>query len=244
MAKTPDHRFEGFVMPLGLSSLGRSLKELPLAPVLSILFGAVAAILVLATPEWMFDRMVMESGLPSLAPSVSPPFGQAARILTSISAMWLVAGLLWPIFALVSSLLAPKPQKGKGHRIEASLEVAVPALQFQSLISAPLSSQRASGLAADTPDDLATSRIKAVVQRAANSNGFAPAEGETPPKAKINQPEIVANVPQSAEHEPASGAIVNRTIEPRKYKTRKGVPQPNEALDASSKALGGLETRH
>ena len=59
-------------MPLGFSSLGRSLEEVPLPPVLAVLFGAVAAILVLATPDWMFDRMVLDSGFAMLAPSISP----------------------------------------------------------------------------------------------------------------------------------------------------------------------------
>lgn len=156
MAGEPDYRSERFAMPLSLSSLGRSIKGMPLAPVLSILFGGVAAILVLATPNWMFDRMIMASGLPVLAPFVSPPFGDAARILAAVSAFWLVAGMLWPIFALIGALLTPKPRKGKGHRIEASLDDAVPPLHFEALIRNPGSGPAVAPGAANDPADEAT----------------------------------------------------------------------------------------
>ena len=90
-------------MPLGFSSLGRSLEEVPLPPVLAVLFGAVAAILVLATPDWMFDRMVLDSGFAMLAPSISPPFGEVPRIIAAMAAMWLVAGY-WLVSVVSSSL--------------------------------------------------------------------------------------------------------------------------------------------
>ena len=226
-------------MQLGLSSLGRSLEEVPLAPVLSVLFGAVAAILVLATPEWMFDRMVVASGLPSLSPSVFPPFGEAARIAAAIVMMWLVAGILWPAFALASTLLAPKSEKGKGHRIEASFDAYVPVLEFGALIRAPLGSQPKPASATDTPDGQASSRIKAVVRRAANSNDIVPTKDKVPPEAEIG-----ADAQQSAKRSADANAVASRTIEPRKYKPRKGHPVASEAVDANNKTLGGSETRH
>ena len=87
-------------MPLGFSSLGRSLEEVPLPPVLAVLFGAVAAILVLATPDWMFDRMVLESGFPMLAPSISPPFGEVPRIIAAIRCLaFRSSGCTWVSFS-------------------------------------------------------------------------------------------------------------------------------------------------
>ncbi|MBK7284401.1 MAG: hypothetical protein IPI83_08540 [Sphingomonadales bacterium] len=206
-------------MPLGFSSLGRSLEDVPLPPVLAVLFGAVAAILVLATPDWMFDRMVLESGFPMLAPSISPPFGEVPRIIAAMAAMWLVAGILWPAFALVSILLAPKPKKGKGFHIEASFDVPAPALQLEALIRASVSDEPALRHLPEASLDPAASRMKAVVRRAAHS---------------IDMPTAPAEV---ALGETASDAIASRTIEPRKYKARK-----QNAL--SGKALGGSETRH
>lgn len=231
-------------MPMGLSSLGRSLEEVSLPPVLAVLFGAVAAILVVATPEWMFDQMILASGIPLIAPSVSPPFGEVARIIAAIAAMWLVAGILWPAFALVSALLAPKPQKGKGFRIEASFDVSVPPLQFETLIRSPVGDDLGLGLAPGTPVDHAASRIKAVVRRAANSNELDTAPGEVPLKTKIALPEVGADELHQTERETASDAIASRSIEPRKYKTRKRHQLPNESVDASGKTLGGSETRH
>ncbi len=231
-------------MPLGLSSLGRSLEEVPLPPVLAGLFGAVAAILVLATPEWMFDRMVLAADLSNLAPSATPPFGEIARIVAAIAAMWLVAGILWPIFALVGALLAPKPQKGKGFHILASFDAPVPDLQLEALIRSPAGTAPASGPVTDVPVDQSTSRIRAVLRRAAHSGELASAKEEVPPKAILATTEVAAIAPQPAGRETASDAVASRTIEPSKHKTRKRQALSGETIDPGVQLLGGSETRH
>ena len=192
-------------MPLGFSSLGRSLEDVPLPPVLAVLFGAVAAILVLATPDWMFDRMVLDSGFAMLAPSISPPFGEVPRIIAAMAAMWLVAGIL----------LAPKPKKGKGFHIEASFDVPAPALQLEALIRASVSDEPALRHLPEASFDPAASRMKAVVRRAAHSIDMSTAPAEV------------------AVGETASDAIASRTIEPRKYKARKQHALSGKALGGS-----------
>lgn len=224
-------------MPLGFSSLGRSLEEVPLPPVLAVLFGAVAAILVLATPDWMFDRMVLDSGFAMLAPSISPPFGEVPRIIAAMAAMWLVAGILWPAFALVSILLAPKPKKGKGFHIEASFDVPAPALQLEALVRSSANSGTSLHHAAETPADPAVSRIKAVVRRAAHSAEMTAAPGPVAVKAKIDPSEIGTDVAKTSDGETARDGVASRTIEPRKYKSRKHHALPG-------KTLGSSETRH
>ncbi|MFO1239129.1 MAG: hypothetical protein U1E64_02140 [Sphingomonadaceae bacterium] len=224
-------------MPLGFSSLGRSLEEVPLPPVLAVLFGAVAAILVVATPEWMFDRMVLASGLPALSPSIAPPFGEVARIIAAIAALWLVAGILWPAFSLVGALLAPKPQKGKGFRIEASFDAPAPALQLEALIRSSANSGPSLHHAAEAPAEPAVTRIKAVVRRAAHSAEMTEAAGAVAVKAKIDPSDIGTDVAKTSDDEMARDGVASRTIEPRKYKARKHHALPG-------KTLGSSETRH
>lgn len=132
-------------MPPSLKLLAKALKEVPLAPALSILFGLVAAILVLAMPSWMFDRMIIASGLPSLVDAATPPLGGAAKAVVAIAVLWGVSAILWPVFALPGILMAPKPAKGKGHRIEPDFDPEVPATQFEALIRGPFTVQSETG---------------------------------------------------------------------------------------------------
>jgi hypothetical protein len=59
----------------------KQVQRLPFAPVVALMFAAVAAVLVLATPVWLLERAVLAVGLPDVLPAAAPPLGSKARFL-------------------------------------------------------------------------------------------------------------------------------------------------------------------
>jgi hypothetical protein len=59
----------------------KHLQRLPFAPVVALMFAAVAVLLVLATPLWLLEHAVLAAGLPDVLPAAAPPLGSKARIL-------------------------------------------------------------------------------------------------------------------------------------------------------------------
>ena len=59
----------------------KQLQRLPFAPVVALMFAAVAALLVLATPVWLLEHAVLVVGLPDVVPAAAPPLGTKARFL-------------------------------------------------------------------------------------------------------------------------------------------------------------------
>lgn len=105
-------------MAKSLKSLGQSLERVPFVPVVAVLFGLVAGVLILATPLWLFERGVVASGLPDFMASAAPPLGDKARIMAAILAAAGVGGLLW-LGLMPLRLFKPKPVGSRGSRIEA-----------------------------------------------------------------------------------------------------------------------------
>lgn len=78
-----------------MSAFNRAINRLPFAPIVALMFGLVALILILATPQWLFEQAVTASGLPAALPAASPPLGEKARFLAAIMAFIAVTGLGW-----------------------------------------------------------------------------------------------------------------------------------------------------
>jgi hypothetical protein len=74
-------------------TLARRAHRIPFAPVVAVLFGVVAAILMAAVPVWLFEKGVVASGLPDLIAAAAPPLGLIARLL-AIAAAFLGTALL------------------------------------------------------------------------------------------------------------------------------------------------------
>lgn len=74
-------------------TLARRAQRIPFAPVVAVLFGVAAAILMAAVPVWLFEKGVVASGLPNLVQAAAPPLGLVARLL-AIAAAFLAAALL------------------------------------------------------------------------------------------------------------------------------------------------------
>ena len=59
----------------------KQIQRLPFAPVVALMFAAVAAVLVLATPVWLLEHAVVQIGLPEIVSQAAPPLGTKARFL-------------------------------------------------------------------------------------------------------------------------------------------------------------------
>ena len=86
-------------------TLARRAQRIPFAPVVAVLFGAVAAILVAAVPQWLFEKAVVASGLPTVLAAAAPPLGMVARILAIALSFAAVAFVLWIMLTTVTRLL-------------------------------------------------------------------------------------------------------------------------------------------
>ena len=87
------------------------LQRIPLAPVFAALFGGAAAILVAATPGWLFEASVVGMGLDSLIDVARPPLGVKARVLAALLALVTVGGVIWGATALVLRLVQAVPER-------------------------------------------------------------------------------------------------------------------------------------
>lgn len=97
------------------------LDKAPFAPVVGAMFGLVAAVLILATPGWLFERMVVSSGLPDLVSAAQPPLGEKARILAALLAFFGVGAFLAATIALIEYFVMPdsrRAARARGSRID------------------------------------------------------------------------------------------------------------------------------
>jgi hypothetical protein len=93
------------MVTLARLTLARRAARTPLAPVVGVMFGLVAAILVAAVPGWMFERAVVDSGLPHILSHAGPPLGLKARVLAMGLAFALVGGGLWVVLSQIERML-------------------------------------------------------------------------------------------------------------------------------------------
>jgi len=78
--------------------------NLPLAPAIAALLGAVAALLTFAVPAELAGELVMASGLPAVIAAAEPPLGWTARTLIAIGVGGLVAAFGWlGLFVLIGT---------------------------------------------------------------------------------------------------------------------------------------------
>jgi hypothetical protein len=89
-------------------TLARRAQRIPFAPVVAVLFGVAAAVLVAAVPQWMFENGVVASGLPAVFAAAAPPLGLVARLLAIAFAFGLVAVLTWVLLAPLTKFLEAK----------------------------------------------------------------------------------------------------------------------------------------
>ena len=86
-------------------TLARRAQRIPFAPVVAVLFGGAAAVLVAAVPQWMFESTVVASGLPTVLAAAAPPLGLMARILAIMLGFAAVAGATWVLVSAATRML-------------------------------------------------------------------------------------------------------------------------------------------
>ena len=89
-------------------TLARRAQRIPFAPVVALLFGVAAAILVAAVPQWMFEAGVVKSGLPTMLAAAAPPLGLIARLLAIGVAFGAVSFLVWALVATLTKIVEVK----------------------------------------------------------------------------------------------------------------------------------------
>jgi hypothetical protein len=89
-------------------TLARRAQRIPFAPVVAVLFGVAAAILMAAVPQWLFEKAVVATGLPDLIEAAAPPLGLIARLLAIAAAFVGVALLFRILMVPVSRMIEGK----------------------------------------------------------------------------------------------------------------------------------------
>lgn len=177
-------------MTLTRVTLARRAARTPLAPVVGIMFGLVAAILVAAVPVAMLDQATTSSGLPGLLSFAAPPLGMKARALAVTLAFVIVGVVLWQLLAQIDKFTnkarkarapwhdeihadpaAPALIEGRRRPIFAPAELGAPLMSDEAIapppvpeLEAPLSATEFDLPATDTPetDD---SSIQSLIRR-------------------------------------------------------------------------------
>jgi hypothetical protein len=128
-----------------MNSVKKSLNRLPLAPVVAAMFAAVAAVLVIAMPHWLFEYYVQRVGLPGLLPAATPPLGNTARIGAAVAAFGATGAALWALLATVerrwseaSDSLSDYPSvtAGPPEPLRAEAELGAPLMSEEAITQA------------------------------------------------------------------------------------------------------------
>lgn len=106
-------------------TLARRASRIPFAPVVAILFGIVAAILMAAVPQWLFERGVVASGLPGFVAVATPPLGLLARLLAVAASFLVVTLLLWAFLGPIAARLEGRVRQRTPWR-DAGYDAPVP----------------------------------------------------------------------------------------------------------------------
>lgn len=189
-------------MPKVLKSLAQLLDEVPFAPVVAIMFGLVAGILVLATPGWLFERAVLASGLPPIIAATAPPLGAMARIVATILAVSGTTGILWLVFGPIEALMRPSVPQSRGHRIEPVYEATGDEVEPIALARRPLFANTDLGAPFMSDEAFAQARGELVLDaRVLDEASVAPEPLDAPPPV----PAAAPIAPCTVEQAPVSG---------------------------------------
>ncbi len=94
------------------------LASLPFAPIIGGMFAGVAAILVGATPYWLFVRAVAASGIPSVVPAASPPLGDTARLVAMAVVALGVGSVAYGVALVIERAMRPSARQEKARGVE------------------------------------------------------------------------------------------------------------------------------
>lgn len=238
----------------------KSLNKVPFVPVTAALFALVAGILVLATPQWLFERGVVSAGLPGLIAAAAPPLGEKARILAALVAALATGGTLWAVLTPLRSIVKPRlVERARGARIEAASEAPAASIFepnrrpifAETDLGAPFMSDEAIAhvrdeLVLDTPlvepEEVEAPAEVQEVQAMVAPESVIPEAADEPPAAIAAAPERAKPDPQPAKanEEDSIAALMDRlenALDRREQRTGSRAPFP-EDMTVLRKALG------
>ena len=223
-------------MTKGLRSLARLLDKVPFAPVVGLLFGLAAGILILATPGWLFEHMVAKSGLPELVAAAAPPLGDKARIMAAFLALLGVAATLWVLLVLLTSLVKPRPAQSRGSQIEPDGDEAHP----DAPLRRPLFAEADLGAPFMSDEAIAHARDELVLETLAPDEEFEDA------LASPAEPDFLPAAAQVPDQGSISGLLdrLEQALERRERRTGSSAPILPGDMAALRQALGGSALRH
>ncbi len=226
-----------------MTSQSPRLAKLPFAPIVSALFGLVAAILVFATPLWLFERAVVATGLPAILPPARPPLGDTARLGSAVLLGLVVFAALWSLLKIVSRVtkarIIERSQKARGVRIEPARPAPHRAPIFaEQELGAPFMSQEAMDMARnelilDAPLADAPSGEDDAVAAPLPETGDVE-DGETVPSLPVHAVPV-AIAPQDSE---SISGLMSRLESALERRSLAGMPIPIGDIAALRRALG------
>jgi len=188
-------------MPKGLKSLARLLDELPFAPAVAMLFGAVAGILVLATPGWLFERALLVSSLPTVVLAAAASLGRATQVMSAIFAAAGTAGILWLLLRSFGLLMKPRGPRSRGHRIEPFYKPPGDEAEIVTQARRPLFANAELGVPALPSEALTQAHDELVLDMPIVSDASAASEHWAPASARA----AAAFAPHIGKHAPCPG---------------------------------------
>ena len=141
------------------SQILTQLNRLPKTLLAAAIAGLIVAIVVLVTPNVMFERFVIAIGLPDLVAAAAPPLGVTARFAFALGSAVLVTGLIWIGLMLVLRAKSRAPSADAGNADEyffRQLDAAPPRRRADSHPDAPPRKPIFAGDDLGTPLDLVT----------------------------------------------------------------------------------------
>lgn len=210
------------------------LNRLPFSPVVGALYGAVAAILVLATPHWLLERAVLSSGMPGLIPAAAPPLGTKASILVAVATALAVGALAWAAARLIERTILARPRR------QARDEESAPAMaeRIAPVPPRPIFAQADLGAPLMSDEAVAVAREELVLDQTVVEVSEADA-APVPAGTAISDPDEhpLADADDSETIQSLSQRL-DQALERRRLRLGSGAPMPGDI--SSLKAALGL----
>ncbi len=243
-------------MPKGVRSLARSAENVPFVPVVAVLFGIVAATLILATPGWLFERGVVASGLPDVIAAAAPPLGDKAQILAAILAAFGMALPLWLIPSVLGQLVKATRIEHQGTGLENDGEQAEHAPHPHAPARRPLFAESDLGAPFMSDEAFAHARDELVLGAIVADNAELPEQiaGEDAmdlvepfEDPMFQSPDDVLTLSAVAVDQPSISGLLDRlenALQRRELQTGSLVPMVPGNMAALREILGDSTARH
>ncbi len=101
-----------------MKTLLKNASRLPFAPIMAVLFGLVAAILIVATPGGLLGNLVMKTGLTSLIPSAAPPLGMKAKLMLGSIGFVVFSALAFGVAKMVEGRMKGGQSRRRGFGVD------------------------------------------------------------------------------------------------------------------------------